>query len=287
MRLLGVLGSGLLCAGLIGTAVHGESYPEARSVVSVGGTATEIIYALGEGDRLVARDTTSVYPPQVHDLPDVGYMRRLSAEGVLSVGPDLIIARDTSGPPEVLDQLRAASVPMVFIHDGFSPDAVTDAIATIGTALGVEDKSDALAEQVSADLAALQAKVEALPAKRRVMFVLSLDGGRMNVAGRDTGADGIINLAGGENVMASSYSGYKLVDAEAVIRAAPDVILMMEPRGDHTSRKDEVMSLPPVLITPAGQSDAFIQIPGAALGFGPRTASFGQQLFDLLYGAEG
>lgn len=256
----------------------------AKAVVSIGGPVTEIIYALGEEDRIIARDTTSVYPPAANDLPDVGYMRALSAEGVLSVGPDLILARDTAGPPEALAQLQAASVPVVLTHDAFTAQAVLDTISIVGDALGVEGKAQDLAAHVSAELDKLEQDIEGLSDKRKVMFILSLNDGRMNVAGAGTGADGIIALAGGVNVMADSYSGYKLVSAEAVITAAPDLVIMMNNDGDHSGRKAEVLGLAPIKLTPAGETGSFATIPGAALGFGPRTAEFARDLHDVLYG---
>lgn len=266
-------------------ASSAQADTEAKAVVSIGGPVTEIIYALGEQDRIVARDTTSVYPPAANELPDVGYMRALSAEGVLSVGPDLILARDTAGPPEALDQLKAASVPMVLTHDAFTAQAVVDAITVVGHALGVDDKAQDLVAKVSGELDSLAQDVAALTDKRKVMFILSLDGGRMNVAGAGTGADGIISLAGGQNVMAQAYEGYKLVSSEAVIEAAPDLIIMMSNAGDHSGRKDEVLALAPIKLTPAGETGGFATVPGAALGFGPRTATFARDLHDVLYGA--
>ena len=87
-----ILAAALACAPL---SLAAESYPEAHNIITIGGPVTETVFALGEGDRVVARDTTSLYPEEVNALPDVGYMRQLSAEGVLSLGPDLIITRET------------------------------------------------------------------------------------------------------------------------------------------------------------------------------------------------
>ena len=271
---------------LVATGTMADSYPDARAIVSVGGPVTETIYALGEQGRLVGRDTTSIYPPEAVDLPDVGYMRALSAEGVLSLAPDLILARSTSGPPEALEQLAASSVPVVLVEDRFSAAAVVDSVATIGAALGVPAKAETLAAQIADEFAALAGDLGQHNRQKRVLFVLSLDGGRMNAAGANTGANGIIELAGGVNVFADAFDSYKPVNAEAVIEAAPDVIVMMEARGDHRTRKAEIMGLPAVALTPAGRAEAFVTIPGAALGFGPRTATFARQLHQALYPAK-
>ena len=270
-------------------SVSAESYPEATSIVSIGGPVTEIIYALGQGARIVARDTTSLYPEEVNELPDVGYMRQLSAEGVLSVGPDLIVTRDTAGPPEVLDQLRKAAIPMVDIKDGFSESAVIDAIHTVGAALGVPERSDTFAAEVQEQFDSLHQSIESAGTPPRVLFILSNQGGRLNVAGAGTGADGIITLAGAENVMASEYQGYKIMSDEAIIATAPDVVLMMEPTGEseHDGNRADILDLPALSHTPAGQNGAFVEVSPAALGFGPRTALFAQELHDALWAAKG
>lgn len=256
----------MVLASSVAGAALAQSHPEARAIVSVGGPVTEILFALGQQDRIVARDTTSLFPKAATELPDVGYMRALSAEGVLSMSPDLIVARSTSGPPEALEQLQASSVPIVLVEDKFTAEAVSEAVRTVGNAVGQTDEAAALAVQIDADFAVLRAEIAAQPERKRVMFVLSIDGGRMNAAGAGTGADGLIRLAGADNVFGQSFKSYKPVDAEAVINAAPDVILMMESRANHPERRADVMGLPAVKLTPAGQSDGYVTVPGAALG---------------------
>ncbi|WP_417248158.1 heme/hemin ABC transporter substrate-binding protein [Celeribacter sp.] len=265
-----------------------ESYPDASRIVAIGGPVTEAVFALGEGHRVVARDTTSRFPDEVNALPDVGYMRQLSAEGVLSVGPDLIITRDTAGPPEVLDQLRAAAIPMVETRDAFTAEAVAENVRIVGEALGVVDKAEELAATIEADFAELAA-ARADGAAPRVVFVLSNQGGRLNVAGRGTGAHGVLELAGAENVFADDFEGYKIASDEAIIAAAPDVVLMMEPTGEeeHDARRADTLALPAISQTPAGQNGAFVLVPPAALGFGPRTASMAKQLRADLLAATG
>jgi iron complex transport system substrate-binding protein len=275
----------VVLAAMLPISAAAETFPDAKSIVSIGGPVTEIIFALGQQHRIVARDTTSTYPQAANDLPDVGYMRRLSAEGVLSVAPDLIITRDTAGPPEVMEQLEAAAVPIVEVHDGFDQASVIAAIHTVGDALGKSDAAAALADTVTNDFAKLGVKRGKIETPLRVMFILSNQAGRLNVAGRETGADGLIALAGGVNVMGTAFEGYKILNDEAVISAAPDVILMMGNTEDHVGKAHEVLSLHSLSQTPAGQNGEFVTIAGAALGFGPRTAALASSVFDDLYPA--
>lgn len=269
----------LVLSLILPVAASAQTYPDATAIVSVGGPVTETVFALGQGDRVVARDTTSTYPDAALSLPDVGYMRRLSAEGVLSVSPDLILTRGTAGPPEAMDQLRAASIPIIEVTDDFTPQGVIATVRQIGAALGVPDRAETLADDLTT---AFENLPQAPEHPARVLFVLSNQAGRLNVAGAETGADGIITLAGAQNVMASEFSGYRILNDEALIAAAPDVVLMMTGQEDHEARAEEIFALPAMSQTPAAQNGAFVTIDGAALGFGPRTAAFAHELADAI-----
>lgn len=275
MRIRNLMGAAIV-AGLGQMAWAGD-------VVSVGGSVTEIIVALGEKERLLARDTTSTYPAEVESLPDVGYMRALSAEGVLSLGPQLILAEEGAGPAETVDLLKAASVTYVEIPEVYSPDGVGNKIRTVGQALGVEDKAEVLAAEVLAALREVSARVAADPdVPKRVMFVLSTQGGRIMAGGQGTAADAIIRMAGGVNVM-QSFEGYKPVTNEAVAAAAPEVILMMDRGGDHGGSNADLWALPALVETPAAAADAVVRMDGQLLlGFGPRIAEAVARLHNAL-----
>ena len=256
----------------------------ADRVLSVGGSVTEIVYALGEGDRLVARDSTSSFPDSAVKLPDVGYMRALAPEGVLSVNPDLIIAEEGSGPQETIDVLREAQIDFVTIPDGFSAEAVQIKIEAVAKALGVEDKGKELADKTLSSIkaAALDATRED---RKRVIFILSTRGGRILASGTNTAADGIIALAGATNVI-SDFEGYKPLTDEAVLAAAPDVILMMDRGGNHSAADDELLTMPSIAGTPAAETRSILRMNGLLLlGFGPRTGEAITALNKALYGA--
>lgn len=256
---------------------------EADRILSIGGSVTEIVYALGQDHRLVARDTTSSFPPEVKALPNVGYMRALSPEGVLSVDPELIIAEEGSGPPATIDILEEADVDFVTVPDGYNRNAVREKILAVAEALGVPDAGAELAAEIDAELAAAQAASIA-DTPKRVLFILSTRGGRIMASGTNTAADGIIGLSGGTNAV-TDFEGYKLMTDEAVIAAAPDVILMMDRGGNHGADNEELFDLPALVASPAAENESVVRLNGLLLlGFGPRTPEAVTALHAALYG---
>ncbi|MGR3621080.1 heme/hemin ABC transporter substrate-binding protein [Pseudophaeobacter sp.] len=260
---------------------------EPSRIVSIGGSVTEIVYALEQQDRLVARDTTSSFPAAATKLPNVGYARALSPEGVLSVDPDLILATAGSGPPETLEVLKQANVIYIEVPEIYSAEGVVTKIETVGKALGQEQAAAALATKVRVELGSAQALATKVAGNspKSVLFVLSTTGGRIMVAGKDTGADGIITMAGAVNAI-DDFSGYKQVSDEAIAVAAPDVILVMKRDGDHGLTKESMRSLPALMLTPAAQNGQLVRMNGLRLlGFGPRTATAVKDLSQAIYGA--
>ncbi len=253
-------------------------------IVSVGGTVTEILYDLGLGDRIVAVDTTSVFPAEaLTSKPNVGYLRQLSAEGVLAAAPTVILAEADAGPPPVLATLSGASVPLVMMSGDKTPEAVIERVKLIATAVDAGPKGDALAADIQADFARLSAARARVTAPARVLFVLALRDGRPMVAGADTAADAAIALAGGSNV-AAGFSGYKTMTDEAILEAAPDVVLVMSHGGPRALTADELFALPAFSTSPAARDRRMIPVDGLALlGFGPRTADAALDLCGALH----
>ncbi|KFI31648.1 hemin ABC transporter substrate-binding protein [Haematobacter massiliensis] len=271
---------------MVVTAPLASAAETAQRIVSVGGSVTEVIYALGAQDRVIARDSTSTFPPEVMDLPDVGYVRALSPEGLLAVDPDLILAEDGAGPPETVAQLKAAAVPFVTVPNGWTAETVGAKIRAVGAALGLEGQAKTLAADVTRQIIAVSEAAAARPgAKPRALFVLSTQGGRIMASGTGTQAAGMLALAGAENAV-TEFSGYKPLTDEAVIAAAPDVIVMMDRGGDHGATADTLFALPAMALTPAGKTRALVQMDGLyLLGFGPRTGAAVEELSRALHAA--
>lgn len=260
-----------------------NTLPEHARIISIGGAITEIIFALNAEDTLIARDTTSRYPLEASKLPNVGYMRALSPEGILSLEPDGILLVEGSGPQPTIEILENAAVPMVIIPDHFTRDGVSEKIIKVGEAIHHEERASRLVDGIKKDFAENDKLIAEVSQPKRVLFVMTVQNGRVMAAGKKTAADGMITLSGGINAI-DSYDGYKLVTDEAIINAAPDFILMMNHAGS-TITTDDVLAVPAIQLTPAGKSKSIVQMDGLyLLGFGPRTPQASREVIKALYG---
>ncbi|NNM72875.1 heme/hemin ABC transporter substrate-binding protein [Enterovirga aerilata] len=268
----------LLVAALLAfPAGAAEARPPAR-IVSLGGAVTEILYRLGAGDLVVAVDTTSIHPPEVmRTKPNVGYLRQLSAEGILSARPDLVLAVDGAGPPDVLKQVREAGVPIEPIPEAPTPAGVARKIEAVARAVGREKEAAELLKEVEMGFAALAESRARIARPVRALFILSLQNGRAMVGGRNTTADGMLALAGAENV-ATGFEGYKPMTDEAILAAQPEVVVMME-TGPGAVPAADVLEGAALSQTPAGRDRRLVKMNGLyLLGFGPRTPEAAREL---------
>jgi iron complex transport system substrate-binding protein len=249
-------------------AAHADESP--KRILTLGSDITEIVYSLGEGQRIAGRDSTSVYPPEAETLPDVGYFRQLGAEGLLSLKPDLIIASASAGPPEVLQQIASTGVKILTMPDKMSADGLIEKVGEIARAIGAEAKGAELAASLTRDIASASAEIARLPGKPKVLFIISSGGGAPQAAGRATAADAMIALTGGENVFAA-HEGYKPISLEAAAAAGPDAIAMMEHTLKAMGGVDGVIANPALSFTPAAKSKRVVGRNGSyLLSFGPR-----------------
>ncbi|MDR6759108.1 iron complex transport system substrate-binding protein [Mycoplana sp. BE70] len=283
LALAGALGISALAAGGARAADDAPRFADTARIAAIGGSVTEIVFALGEESHLVARDATSLYPEAALKLPDLGYMRQLSPEGVLSVNPTGILALQGSGPPRAIEVLKTASVPYVEVPETFDHEGILTRIRVVGKALGVEAKAETLAAEVDAKLKAAESRTADIKERKRVLFVLSLAGGKVLASGAGTAADGMIRLAGGVNAV-EGYDGYKQLSDEAIVTTRPDLVLVVDHAGPGIADAD-LYAHPAIAQTPAGAARRLVRMDGSyLLGFGPRTADAVNDLAAALYG---
>ncbi|MEM9840070.1 MAG: ABC transporter substrate-binding protein [Pseudomonadota bacterium] len=259
-----------LITTLVVYALAGGLASAQERVVSIGGDLTEIIYLLGEEDRLVATDTTSVYPQAALETPKVGYVRRLSAEGVLSVEPDMILVSGAAGPEPAVEQLEASGVKMISLPTEYTPASILRKIDVVSKALGVPEKGAALRMQVEADIARAEATIEQLDIAPRILFFTS-SAGAPRSAGTETAAHGVILMLNGVNVF-GNQTGYRALSLEAAVTADPDVILVMGHSAARLGGVEGLKEHPALALTNAAKQDRIIAIDAAkTMQFGPRT----------------
>tara|TARA_R110000868_G_scaffold166806_3_gene400918 strand:- start:5493 stop:6383 length:891 start_codon:yes stop_codon:yes gene_type:complete len=244
-----------------------------KRVLSVGGSVTETVFALGMGDTVIAVDDTSYYPWEAtHNLPKVGYVRSLAAEGLLSLKSDLLVAGPEAGPPQILDQVQQAGLKVVQLSMGYSPELTLAHIKDIGAALDRSTEAEALTAILAQDLATIQAEIAKTKSKPKVLFLLNAGQGASMAGGRGTAADAMIALAGGVNAAAEIH-GYKPISPEAAIVAQPEILMMMSQTVEALGGKDAVLTLPGLAELPAVRNKRLLVLDGLySLGFGPRLA---------------
>lgn len=271
------------CAPIFARAATVDSLPENAKIVVIGGALTEIVYALNAENQIIGRDRTSTFPKAALKLPDVGYMRMLSPEGMLSLSPQGVLLVEGSGPETTIDVVKKTAIPIVFVKESYDEEGVINKIITVGNALHKQPQAQQLANKVREKFERTHNFVARIKQKKRILFILSVTNGRILAAGKDTAADGIINLAGGVNAI-DGFSGYKLLNDEAVISAAPDALLMMT-YGGSSELDQQILDMPNIRLTPAGKNRMIYRMDGLyLLGFGPRTADSAYELSELLYG---
>lgn len=253
-------------------------------LVVIGGTLTEIVFALGKGETVVGVDQTSVWPDKVKALPQVGYYKKVSAEGVLALAPTAVLTYADAEPAAALAQLERAGVTVIRFERSPPLKALMDNIAAIGRLFGVEAEAARLGQGLQGELDQVRQATAALPSKPRVLFLLNYDPSQMVVAGRGTIADLLIGTAGGVNAV-DGLSGFKPLNAEMVGVAAPDIVLTVDDRWDGLGGAAGMKRLPGVADTPAGRNERFAALPGPLmLGLGPRMGEAVRRLARLFHG---
>lgn len=239
----------------------------AEKLVSIGGDVTEIVYALGAGNELVARDSTSLRPKAVLALPDVGYMRQLNTEGILSLHPSMVLSSELAEPSLVLQQLSQNGVKVVRVPGTPSITTVPEKIEVIAGALNRQAEGKKLIATYHSQLSTI--RHDALPVK--MLFVMSHGGMSSMAAGQNTAADAMITSVGAKNAM-QGFSRYRPLSQEGVIASAPDILLLTADGVKTLGGLDQVWKLPGVAMTPAGKNKRVLVLDDMSLlGFGLQT----------------
>ncbi|MEV5841568.1 ABC transporter substrate-binding protein [Streptomyces sp. NPDC051985] len=264
---------------------------QARRIVPLSGSLSEIVFTLGLGDRVVARDITATFR-QAAKLPVVTRNHDVSAESVLSLKPDLVIAETTSGPEEAVDQIREAGVPVLVVAPAQGLDDVGPRIAAVAGALGVPAAGTELTRRTEARIAAVRKEVprEGGSGRPRVAFLYLRGSASVYlIGGKGSGATSLLEAAGAVDAGAESglAKDFTAITTEALAKAAPDAILVMTKGLESVGGIDGLVKIPGVAQTPAGMNRRVVSVEdGVLLNYGPRTDQVLRSVVAQLYGED-
>ena len=270
-----------LCAGLLisHASVAGEL---PQRWVSAGGALSEWVSALGAESKLVGVDTTSQHPESLKLLPSIGYQRQLSAEGILSLKPDVLIGTDEMGPPPVLAQIRSAGVPVEMFSAQPDLDNLHATLKHLGRLLGDEAQAEQLFKDYQQQLTLHGQQVARLQAQNKapgVLLLLGHAGGKPLIAGKDTAADWLLTQAGGHNL--ATHTGYKPFSIEALVGLNPEVLVFADRSLTGEAARQALMKENPILASIRAAKDGRIYELDPTLlvgGLGPRLPASLKQL---------
>lgn len=283
-------------AGLV-LPTSARAQATAPRIVSIGGALTETLHALGAMADVVGVDTTSTFPAAVQNLPSVGYARALSAEGVLSLRPTLVVASGEAGPPAVLRQLQAAGIRLELLDADHRFEGVLARTQRLADVCGRSAAGAALVADLQARWRATRALVEQRAQTQTqtqtprvapsVLFVLSHSMASLRVSGSGTAADAMLVYAGARNAL-RGVEGYKPLTPEAAIAAAPDIILATEQGLLAAGGVAGLLNAPGLAMTPAGRAGRVVALDALwLLGFGPRLPQAVTALAEALHARVG
>ncbi|WP_201194821.1 heme/hemin ABC transporter substrate-binding protein [Pseudomonas fluorescens] len=275
-----------LCAGLL-VSHHGAAAELPQRWVSAGGALSEWVSALGGEAKLVGVDTTSQHPSSLKALPSIGYQRQLSAEGVLSLRPQILVGTEEMGPPPVISQIRTAGVQVELFSAQPDLPVLQDNLQHLGRLLGAEDKAVQLFQDYQQQLDQQKVRVtraQVTQSSPGVLLLVGHAGGKPLIAGKDTAADWLIENAGGHNL--ATHTGYKPFSNESLISLDPEVLVFADRALTGEAARAALFKENPILSsTRAARDGRVMELDPTLLvgGLGPRLPLAVKKVSDLFY----
>lgn len=266
-----------VCAGaLVAAGCSRGDVASGPRVVCVSKQINEFLYAIHAESVLVARDLTSVYPPQITKLPSVGYHRALSAEGIISMRPTMLLTDGNLGPDAVVTQVKSVGIPVVIMSPGGTPDSAQALMARLGAQFHREHEADSVVAQWRRDMDGVladTAKWANAPRPRVLIMHMGQVVNNYLALKRGSAGDQVVRWAGGVNAV-DSVGGMMRLTPELIAKTAPDIIIATDVGFDRLGTAEKFASMPGVAETPAGKAKRIYRVDETeVMYFGPRTAA--------------
>lgn len=237
-----------------------------QRIVSLNGTISEMLCALGLESQIVGVDVTSTYPASLAAKPKLGHNRNIPAEGVLTQQPTIVLTTQDQLNTQLNEQLKAAGIKTVILQQEYSIAGTKKLLQEVAAATGTTAMAQALLQQFDKQVATLKVK----PNNKKVLFIYARGAGALMVSGTGTSLDKMIQLAGSKNAV-TDFKDFKPLSAEALVAENPDVILLFTSGLQSVGNVDGLLKVPGIAQTTAGQKKQIIAMDGELLsGFGLR-----------------
>lgn len=266
---------------LLALVSFSASFAQQR-IITAGSAITETVCALGDCDKIIGSDKTSMYPESIQSLPSIGYRNGISAEGIISLKPTLIIAEKDYVKDEVIAQLSASGIKTLVLDRKLNVIDTKKFITQIAAELNRQAEGKKLIASIDSDLAEANALLKKATSKPKVAGIYNRGSSTMNLAGKETFSE-ILNYAGAENVF-TSVEGYKPLNTEALIASNPDYLLTTTFGLESMGGVEGFLKVPGVAQTTAGKKKQIVSIDSLMLtNFGPRIGKAIKELVLLIH----
>ncbi|MBD9603583.1 ABC transporter substrate-binding protein [Pseudomonas sp. PDM10] len=275
-----------LCVGFF-VSYHAAAAESPQRWVSAGGALSEWISALGGESKLVGVDTTSQHPESLKALPSIGYQRQLSAEGILSLRPQILVGTEETGPPPVLSQVRSAGVQVELFSAQPDLPTLQGNLQRLGKLLGADDQASQVFQAYQQQLDQQKIRVTRAQLKGKspgVLLLLGHAGGKPLIAGKDTAADWLLQQAGGHNL--ATHTGYKPFSVESLVSLDPEVLVFADRALTGDAARAALFKENPILSSTRAAKDGRVMELDPTLlvgGLGPRLPDAMKKLSDAFY----
>ena len=249
-----------------------------RKIITAGGTITEVVDALGYGDLIIATDITSTFPASMQDLPSIGYRNQIKAEGILALGPDLVLIEEGYLNPDVVTQLKAAQVNIEVFTKPTTVEGTKKLVTELATFFEEEEKGKEVNASIDADIATLNSYLESEESKPKAIFVMARGPETVFIAGDKTFAAEMFELAEIEGT-ATGFDEFAPMTPESLVSMNPEYLVFFESGIQSVGGKDGLVAIQGIDQTTAFKENQIVALDGQYLsGFGPRVGKAALEL---------
>jgi iron complex transport system substrate-binding protein len=258
------------------------SFGQDVRIVTAGSAMTETVCALGDCNKIVATDKTSLYPAEVTQLPSIGYRSGINAEGIIALKPGLFIVEKNYVEGTVVQQLKSTGIKVIEVARAYDLAGTKELIRSIAKSLNKTSQGEQIIAKIETQLAEANAIVKKAKTSPKVLCIYNRGTSSFDVAGNNTFSN-ILPFVNATPAV-TGVEGYKPLNTEALIASNPDYLLMFESGVKSLGGVEGVLKVTGVDQTTAGKKKQVIVMDGIKLSnFGPRLGEAVKELAENLY----